>query len=465
MTLGLEFTPEQRAQRAAQADALRDYQATTLGQAKPLDPQEVARETAELIKDVTSMVRRYVLMPDDHALSAVGLWVLHTYAIEAADTTPYLFVTSGEKRSGKSRLLDILGALAFRARRSGSITAAAIYQLVDQAAPTLLIDEVDTIFGRGQSPAQEALRGIVNMGFQRGTPVTRGTKDGEFREFDTFCPKALAGIDNGTMEDTVRDRCIRIQMVRKLREEPVARMRHRVVAQEAADLRARMKSWASKVGQKGQILDAYDPESLYTIDDRAEDAWTPLWAIADLAGSDHLAAARRAAEHLCGVEDDDLTSDPHKLLLALRQLFAEGRLSDRAFTSEIVWETNSLGEFDFQGWHRGAGIKPADISRLLGAYGIKPRSIRRGTRTAKGYWREDLEETFSRNLSHSAVTTSHPSADGHLRDSGGVTPAARVPDAKSPDRPPAQGCDGVTDEPTRERARSANVGTSAGGAS
>ena len=49
---------------------------------------------------------------------------------------------------------------------------------------------------------------MLNAGNRRGCYVVRGTQDGEPQKFSTFCPKVLAGIDNGRLPDTIRDRAI-----------------------------------------------------------------------------------------------------------------------------------------------------------------------------------------------------------------------------------------------------------------
>ena len=43
------------------------------------------------------------------AVVAVVLWIAHTFALEFADATPYLAITSPEKGSGKTRLLESMG--------------------------------------------------------------------------------------------------------------------------------------------------------------------------------------------------------------------------------------------------------------------------------------------------------------------------------------------------------------------
>jgi hypothetical protein len=62
---------------------------------------------AALLEALAAFVRRYVVLSDEQA-AIIALWVIHTHAFDAADATPYLNVFSAEKRSGKTRLLEVL---------------------------------------------------------------------------------------------------------------------------------------------------------------------------------------------------------------------------------------------------------------------------------------------------------------------------------------------------------------------
>ena len=62
-------------------------------------------ELAQLLDALELFVRRYVVL-DEAQAAAVTLWVAHTWAIDAAFATPYLFVTApspNRARPGCSR--------------------------------------------------------------------------------------------------------------------------------------------------------------------------------------------------------------------------------------------------------------------------------------------------------------------------------------------------------------------------
>jgi hypothetical protein len=130
-----------------------------------------------LLGEISALLRRFVVMSDGQAL-VVALWVVHTHTRGAADTTPYLAVTSPEKRSGKTRLLEVLELLVARPWFTGRTTAAVLPRKIDADAPTLLLDESDAAFN-GDKEYAEALRGVLNTGHRRGGRTTVCVGPGE----------------------------------------------------------------------------------------------------------------------------------------------------------------------------------------------------------------------------------------------------------------------------------------------
>src|SRR5262249_40911930 len=121
-------------------------------------------ELAELLERTAAFVRRFVVMSDEQA-TTVALWVAHTHFIEAADTTPYLSVSSAEKRSGKTRLFEVLRLLVRQPFPTVNISDAVLFRSIEERHPaiTLLFDEIDAIFGR-KARDREDLRGMLNAG-------------------------------------------------------------------------------------------------------------------------------------------------------------------------------------------------------------------------------------------------------------------------------------------------------------
>jgi hypothetical protein len=104
-------------------------------------------DTAYLLDTCRRWIRRYLIVSDEQA-SVLSVWILHTYTFDAAETTPYIHITAPERECGKSRLMEVLEALAASPVRSSGMTAAALVRCVDAKKPTIFLDEMDAPLGR-----------------------------------------------------------------------------------------------------------------------------------------------------------------------------------------------------------------------------------------------------------------------------------------------------------------------------
>ena len=83
-----------------------------------------------LLEAICGFVRRFVLLSETQ-LWVIATWVVHTHALIAAETTPYLAITSAEKQSGKTRLLETLELLVNNPWFTGRVTAASLVRKID----------------------------------------------------------------------------------------------------------------------------------------------------------------------------------------------------------------------------------------------------------------------------------------------------------------------------------------------
>ena len=82
---------------------------------------ECRRCLAPVLDLLESTYRRFVVFDSEHQVVAITLWTAHTHTIEVVDTTPYIHVSSPEKRSGKTRLLEVAGELVLEPVRGASM--------------------------------------------------------------------------------------------------------------------------------------------------------------------------------------------------------------------------------------------------------------------------------------------------------------------------------------------------------
>lgn len=353
---------------------------------------------AEILDLLMDFVRRFVSLTDSQA-RAVTLWAAHTHVFEAADCTPYLAINSPEKGCGKTRLLEVLNLLVCKPWFTGRVTAAVLTRKVDSELPALLLDEADSAF-RGEEPYAEALRGVLNSGYRRGGSSSLCIGQGAnmtYKDFSTFCPKAIAGI--GKLPDTVVDRSIRIRLKRAPRGK-TEKFRERKTGREAEGIKAKLAAWCST---NLQPLREAQPEVPESLPDRQSDVCEPLLAIADAAGGDWPQAARAALAKLCGEAQAADDSVGVQLLRDIRTVFDQKQVDELpsvALADALAAiETSPWGE-----WSKDKPLSPAKLARLLKPFDVYPRQIQNGQ--ARGYQLGQFQEAFALYLPSESVKVS-----------------------------------------------------------
>lgn len=294
---------------------------------------------AELLDELVAFVCRYVVLTPAQ-VSVLALWIVHTHAIDAADTTPYVSITSAEKESGKTQTLETLEHLVARPWLTGRVSAAVLVRKVDAVQPTLLLDESDAAFG-GEKEYAEALRGLLNTGYRQSGKASLCVGQGAgltYKDFSTFCPKAIAGI--GELPDTVASRSIPLRLRRRRPDESVERFRRREVEADAASLRERAATFADAHLEQ---LEPARPALPDELGDRAQDVVEPLLAIADAAGGEWPTLAREAFVELLRLQQVDDESMGVRLLADVRAIFETGG-ADRVSTADLLAELVALDE-------------------------------------------------------------------------------------------------------------------------
>jgi hypothetical protein len=264
--------------------------------------------TAELLTAVQAFIEQYVALPEPEMGAVLALWTLHTWVLPACDATPYLLILSSEPGAGKSRLLEVLSYVVRKPWNTAATTSTALFRRMSTDQPTLLLDELDTVFRGGRT--NESLRAVLNAGNRRGSTVTRCDGKWGTREYATFGAKAMAGIDTGFLPDTVVDRSIVIAMSRTHGQ--VQRLRPRVAAAQAAPLAYTLEQWSLIAVDE---LAAIQPDIPAGLSDRQADAWESLLSISTFASDEWSQAGRTAANALSGDSGAEVESAAREMLL------------------------------------------------------------------------------------------------------------------------------------------------------
>ena len=360
-------------------------------------------DTAALLESCEKWARRYIVLSPEQC-TVIAVWILHTWAIEAADCTPYLHITAPEKGCGKSRLLETLEPVVRRACKTGGMSAAALVRTVDAESPTLLLDELDSALGSDKEYS-DALRGILNEGFRRGGNFRKVEgKDHNLRIFQVFGAKAIAGI--GRIPDTVASRSIVIEMRRKTPAERVESFRQREVKVASTPLAESLEAWSAS--ESLQVLREARPLLPNELNDRQKDISEPLLAIAELAGGEWPGRLRRALVVLFGSTASEDDSIGVMLLQDIRNIFEEreaGTTKQKGIHSaNLAIALRQQEGRPWADWAKGRGMDANRLAKQLKKYGISPQSIRLDGGNQKGYWRNSFEDAWTRYCPSSSST-------------------------------------------------------------
>lgn len=342
--------------------------------------------SSALLDSVTAFIRRFVALSKDQAV-AITLWVAHTHVFSAADATAYLNISSAEKQSGKTRLLEVLELLVAKPWRTGRASAAVLVRKIDAECPTLLLDESDASFASDREYA-EALRQVLNDGQRPGSGASlcfsQQGGNVSFRSFRVFCPKAIAGI--GKLPDTVADRAIPIRLKRRSIVEKVERFRLRLVKSEAEALRRRLGEWSAR---EVEALRGAQPELPDALSDRQQDGAEPLLAIADSVGAQWPERGRKALIAIMTSEAGEDQSVATRVLFDIFRAFGMAKQT-RLSTWELL---DILASLDPR-WRMNEYV----LAGLLRPFGIAPDRFYIGDERVRGYDEATFLDAWGRYL-------------------------------------------------------------------
>lgn len=351
--------------------------------------REQAGIGVDLLHDVELHLARYIAYPGEAERVAHTLWVAHAHHLDAFESTPRLAFLSPEPGSGKTRALEVTDTLVPGPMHVLSASPAALFRSLAKGRRTLLLDEVDAIFGRrGKDENNEDLRALLNAGHRAGATIPRCVgPTHDVTEFEVYAAVALAGL--GDLPDTLMSRSVVIRMRRRAAGEQVRPFRARFDVEPGHELRDRLAAWVANNANLLEQIPIMPPG----VDDRPADVWEPLLAVADAAGGPWPERARLACQALVNATTSREASLGIRLLTDLKEIFGG---HETLPTATILTALTALDEAP---WAELKG-KPLDARGLawrLSQYGIKSKNIKQHDESVlKGYTAEDLHDAWAR---------------------------------------------------------------------
>jgi putative DNA primase/helicase len=374
-----------------------------LSEGLAFQPLTAPEDGAALLADLVATIRRFVFC-SEHAATAEAAWVMLTWMQEHLDLLPRLGGMAPAMRCGKTRNQEVLFHLAFNPINAANLSTSVLFRIVAKGAASLFLDEVDTwLTGRGTN---EETIGIINAGHSRTGRAWRTNPDTfEPESFPCFAAAALAGI--GRLPPTIADRSIPVLLKRKLAGEQADKLKRRE-KQSMTPLRARIHRWitdnataiADRIQSGKCIIDLGN--------DRAEENWEPLFALADQAGGDWPAKMREAAKAL---EAHTSEEGGDHLLMDIREVIAANPTPSSTFGQSgypgtgalvqggkvpVATLAAALRQSAASSWEK---LTPRGLGNMLKGFDLHSTPERFADKKQhKCYSVADLEQVFARYL-------------------------------------------------------------------
>ena len=393
---------------------------------------------ADILDVIDKFLVQYVIYPNEHMRHAHVLWIVHTHFMDLWDSTPRIHFKSPEPGSGKTRALEVSEHIVHRGFIALNMTPASLIRKLGdkpENRPTLLVDEVDTIFGP-KAREHEDIRGIINAGHRRSGKSSRCIQQGNqwvVEDFPAYGAVGLAGM--GDLPETIRSRAIVVSMKKRNKATEEAKSwRAREDEPKAKLLGALLARWATAVKQerwdgKQYVFDW--PAMPPGVEDRVADCWEALFVCASFAGGRwplicDVAAVAAVAD---ARETEEGPSRGVQLLTDIRQIFTSEHIAvggvfvslptyladnKNALKTPVLLENLArLEESPWSQYNRdGSRLAPRGLARLLKPYGISSDNIRWADGTnSKGYYRKSFEDAWERYVENANRVNNHPVGD------------------------------------------------------
>jgi hypothetical protein len=322
------------------------------------------------LSDVLGTLAAFLHFDDVRLYVLLAVWTTGTYFYSIFSHFGYLFLHSNKPRCGKTRTAEVVGHLAFEA--TGPLncpTVPAIREIASEGGTALF----DTLERWKQKESRDAAMEILDAGFRNGGTVAKMVQfgNGQWRKefYPVYAPYMLAGIGKDCLTDTALDRSFVVEMLRKPTR--IRKQRYFAAKCEQTCAANREQLYLAALEHAEDVAAAYESTELDSevrslgLNDRAEDIWKPLLAVAKVLGTPEMAEQLRglAVEMSRDAERQDELRQL-AVVAALRTVAGTGGCV-RGVTQQIIDGLKTLTTVDCQ-----------DLHSVLKDLGFEEKSIR-----------------------------------------------------------------------------------------
>jgi Domain of unknown function (DUF3854) len=321
----------------------------------------------DLLAEVRAFIHRYVELPSNFEAIA-SLYILLSWVYDPLPTLPYLRAL-GDYGSGKTRFLDVTGAIVFRAiRAAGATSPSPIFRIIDMYGGSLVLDEAD--FAR--SDAISEIVKILNSGYKPGSPVLRSeptnSKNWEPHSYNVFGPKILATRKRWT-DRALESRCLTWESEGLTREDIPLVLGPRFRS-EAAVLRCKLLGFRLDYLPKVLNFNLEDARPVGNLEPRLQEILLPLKAIAE--GDSTLEAT--LDEFIKGMQEEIMEDRRNSLQALTLETILSIRKEDGELSAKEISERLNQGDLIKEHLDRlEQTISPRRVAAVIKNFGLKTR--------------------------------------------------------------------------------------------
>jgi hypothetical protein len=368
--------------------------------------EETGPSGADLLDETRAYLARFVRFPSDAAADTAALWAAHTHATDHGrmlvfDSTPRLAVLGDVAGCGKTLLLTLLENLTARGILVSQPTAPSLVTLIRDEHATLIIDEIDLLFGPGNG--QRDTRTLLNSGYKRSGKTARANG-----VIHTFAPVALAGLASNFCANRhlapTRERAILLRM-RKQETRTTDEYQQRLHEGLGWALRDALATW----GQANAMdLGTAWPDMPEGVANRAKEIWEPLFCVAAVAGGDWPDRVSRACQALVLGDGSDADPEPSPRQRLLADLGAFDWGNGSAPTVRLLEWLFGLPGAPWRALWPNAGAAPRELAAMLSGV-ARPTKVWADGKSQQGYKRADFGTYLPDALPEETTSDQRPS--------------------------------------------------------
>jgi len=354
----------------------------------------------QIIEGIVNLLNKYLVFQYYWQPYIIAFWIAGTYLYRCFPLYPYLWVQSPTKRCGKTLLLELLSSLAFNC--DGVTTApteAILFRDPEISGGALCWDEVENLSKFKEKGERIE---IINAAYRKGAKIKRCEgKDNHVKSFEVYRPIILSGIQE--LPDTVIDRSIKIELIRKPESDNVDRLQIDKIKSDLQNIKDDLYIFALE--RTPQILNAYDSfnQSLIpnSVDDRLKDGLEIIYSVASAFYSVDRAAFKEIIKVLneASVALSSIRNDEEEDISFARAILLLKEKSDTLDFDLILSSKEAVDLFQDGGidWVQ----EPKHARSLLRKLGFRSGSHRGKGRIIRGYkiGKSRLDDLHSRYCS------------------------------------------------------------------